>query len=109
MAFFSGELTQYTVQLFSGSGGIGAAIVCDAGSSGAVYLRFIRTGSLPANSTNVIASGTRQFYLHFAYGELAHVVDVLRNEKPVRFAFRDDTMTGYLTTSPEPVGEGEGV
>jgi len=34
-------------------------------------------------------------------------VDLLRNEKPIRFFFRDDNMASYLTTSDEPVGEGE--
>lgn len=108
MAYYSGELTTYTLQYNSGSGTYGAFIVCGTVSSGVVYLRFVRAGgALTANSTHLV-SGTRQFYLSFRYEELPVVVDLLRNEKPVNFWFRDDSFHGGLMTSTEPVGEAEG-
>lgn len=34
-------------------------------------------------------------------------LDLLRNEKPVKLFFHDDTLAAYVTTGDEPVGEGE--
>ena len=107
MAYYYGELSSYTLQYRSG--GAAATIVCVTVSSGVLYLRFERGDVLTANSTNVIASGTRQFYMSYPYDQLPVVVDLLRNEKPVTFWFRDDSMHGGLTTSAEPPGEAEGV
>ena len=36
-----------------------------------------------------------------------HCVDLLRNESPVNFYYNDATNVALLTTSLEPVGEGE--
>ena len=47
------------------------------------------------------------FYVSYKYAQLANIIDLLRNEKPIRFFFADDTKASYLTTSDEPVGEGE--
>jgi hypothetical protein len=47
------------------------------------------------------------YYVSYRYSQLSNIVDLLRNEKPIKFFFRDDTMAAYLTTASEPVGEEE--
>ena len=38
----------------------------------------------------------------------AHVIDLLRNEKPIYFSFSDVSKLGFIRTGKEPVGEGDG-
>jgi hypothetical protein len=37
----------------------------------------------------------------------SRIVDLLRNEKPLYFNFNESSQKTYLSTSSEPVGEGE--
>ena len=36
-----------------------------------------------------------------------HVIDLLRNEKPIYFSYSETSNLGFLRTGKEPVGEGE--
>ncbi len=47
------------------------------------------------------------FTLYYKYAQYAGIVDMLRNEKPIHFIFREAQSYGYLSTSNEPVGEEE--
>lgn len=72
------------------------------------FLRFFPEATpLPPNSKTTHVSGKPMFYVSYRYAQLANVLDLLRNEKPIKFFFRDDNLASYITTSDEPVGEGE--
>ncbi|MEM1081613.1 MAG: hypothetical protein AAGH65_08535 [Pseudomonadota bacterium] len=56
---------------------------------------------------NEVAPGFYAFYYH--HYQLQHLIDMLRNEKPITVFF-DDEMgfnNSRIATSAEPVGEGE--
>ncbi len=117
MANYSYSVKKYLVFLYGGpDGNPGAAnaaatiLITLSGSSGNAksYLRFFPEGaSLPNNSMSGSSSGDPIFYLSYQYDQLANAIDLLRNESPINFFFRDDTMTGYINTGQEKVGEGE--
>ena len=93
---------------FSGAGGADALISLTTVNPNLLpSLRFYRAGSvIPPNSFSS-AGGRTFFYCNYTYDQLPVVIDLLRNEKPIRFFFRDDNLLGYITTAVEPVGEGE--
>lgn len=47
------------------------------------------------------------YMCHFHSSSYEHIVDVLRNERPVFFTFMEGKKIGNIATSSEPVGEGE--
>jgi len=47
------------------------------------------------------------FYASYPYCQYAGVIDLLRNEKPVKFFFDQESGTAYVGTYSEKVGEGE--
>ena len=104
------EVSTYLVFSYGGPNGNGGA---DATVSlgipkGWAFLRFYpERVTVPANSKSTHTSGKPIYYVNYRYAQLNNVIDLLRNEKPIRFFFRDDAMVAYLTTSNEPVGEGE--
>lgn len=52
---------------------------------------------------------TGTIILNYPLSLYSHVVDILRNEKPVFVRFKDGEPTsGSIDTSVEPVGEGTG-
>ena len=63
------------------------------------------TAALPV--AQVIAPNYYAFYYH--HSQLDHLVDMLRNEKPISVFFNDDNgfNNSRISTSDEPVGEGE--
>jgi hypothetical protein len=73
------------------------------------YLRFYPEGTpLPTNSVDTnLLTGMPMFYVSYRYARFENVVDLLRNESPIRFYFNDANLFGYVTTAKEPVGEGE--
>ena len=110
MAITFVDVSSYLVFAYGGPGGnSGADATISLGIPNAfAFLQFFPEGTaLPANSKGTHISGEPIFYVSYRYAQLANVVDLLRNEKPIRFFFRDDTMESYITTSDEPVGEGE--
>ena len=74
--------------------------------SGKVVMRFTRDYT-KGNSTQKHADGTYTFYCHFRVEKYHAFIDILRNEKPLYFFYNFDSNQCYVTTSDEPVGEGE--
>jgi hypothetical protein len=44
---------------------------------------------------------------HFPWVQFSAVIDLLRNEKPIWLWYDRNVKMGYISTSPEPVGEGD--
>ena len=90
-----------------GNGGADATISLGI-PQGWAFLRFYAEGTtLPDNGKTTHVSGKPIYYVSYRYSQLGNAIDLLRNEKPIKFFFRDDTMSAYLTTSSEPVEEEE--
>jgi hypothetical protein len=71
-------------------------------------LRFHKDGVLP-DATAPTTYGQR-FYGHMDYRQMKMVVDLLRNESPVRLGWNDGNPNLFhLMTGKEPVGEGDGM
>ena len=49
------------------------------------------------------------FVFHYHHSQLQHLIDMLRNEKPIYVRFDDDKgfNNSRIATTDEPVGEGE--
>ena len=104
-------VSTYLVFAYGGpNGNAGASASIFLGIPNAfAFLRFYPDGvAVPANSKSMHVSGKPIFYVNYRYASFGGVVDLLRNEKPIKFLFRDDTLAAYITTGEEPVGEGEG-
>jgi len=110
MAMTFVEVSTYLVFSYGGpNGNSGAEATVSLGiPDGWAFLRFYPDGAgLPPNRKVSHLSGKPIYYVSYRYNQLSNIIDLLRNEKPIRFFFRDDTMAAYLTTGPEPVGEEE--
>ncbi len=104
------NVSTYLVFAYGGpNGNDGADATISLGIPNAfAFLKFYpESVALPANSKGTHMSGKPIFYVNYRYAQFQNVLDLLRNEKPIKFFFRDDTMASYITTSDEPVGEGE--
>ena len=73
--------------------------------SGRIILWFI-TGELLENHVENFGN-KRALNCYFKAERYPHFIDILRNEKPLFFYYNRDDRTCYITTSDEPVGEGE--
>ncbi|MDJ0837804.1 MAG: hypothetical protein QNK37_14910 [Acidobacteriota bacterium] len=72
------------------------------------FLQFFPQGSdLKPNSSGTHSNGYDMYYVSYQYDQLANVLDLLRNEKPIKFFFNKDNNSAYITTGTEPIGEGE--
>lgn len=110
MAMTFVEVSTYKVFCYGGPDGNGGvdAMVSLGIPEGWAFLRFYPDGAtIPANSKSTHRTGKPLYYVNYRYAQFGNVVDILRNEKPIRFFFRDDTMAAYITTAKEPVGEEE--
>ncbi len=71
-------------------------------------LKFHKEGPLPAASAPTTFG--QRFYGHMDFQQMHAVVDLLRNESPVRFGWYEANPNLYhLMTGAEPVGEGDGL
>ena len=71
-------------------------------------LKFYKEGPLPDASAPTIYG--QRFYGYMDYQQMQEVVDLLRNEKPIRFGWYDENPNFFhLMTGAEPVGEGDGL
>ena len=112
MSYTFVEVSTYKVFAYGGPNGNGGAdATISLGIPNAyAFLRFFPEGvSLPPNNKVSHMSGKPIYYVSYRYSQLANTVDLLRNEKPMMFFFRDDMKAAYLTTANEPVGEEEGL
>jgi hypothetical protein len=60
--------------------------------------------ALPENYHDV---NSKLVYLRYHIHMYPHIIDILRNEKPIYFSYSDKSKLGYIRTGKEPVGEGE--
>ena len=78
------------------------------GESFYALLKFHKRGPLP-NASAPTTYGQR-FYGHLDYQQMQMMVDLLRNESPVRFGwYEQNPNLFHLMTGAEPVGEGDGL
>jgi len=78
------------------------------GSGFYASLEFRKQGPLP-NASAPTTYGQR-FYGYLDFQQMQMFVDLLRNEKPVRFGWDEaNPNLFHLMTGEEPVGEGDGV
>lgn len=99
-SFIIEQFKTYKVFLFKDTNSIHIKL-----KSGKAILRFIK-GRLKKNK--ITAAGKQNLYESFYPMDsyMAHI-DLLRNEKPLFFFFSELDNSSYITTSDEPVGEGE--
>jgi hypothetical protein len=71
-------------------------------------LTMVKSGPLPPASAPTTYG--QRFYGFMDYQQMAMVVDLLRNEKPVQFGWlNEDPNQFHLMSAAEPVGEGDGL
>jgi hypothetical protein len=71
-------------------------------------LTFHKSGALPASTAPVVNGGQR-FYAHLDFQQMPVFVDILRNEKPLRFGWDEQNPNLFhMMSSDEPIGEGDG-
>jgi hypothetical protein len=98
------NVTQYHVLFYGSSDGYldcRAQITPYAGSNVLGYIRFHDPGMPFPSDTQ---SGGK-IIMHVPSAMFENIIDVLRNEKPIDFYFASGH--AFLSTSAEPVGEGE--
>ena len=125
MAYIYANISSYFVWCHAGPNGLtGSAhgndgadakirLVLENGES--AFFFFYRDGvALPPNQRILYSSGRSAYYVTYRWPQFASIIDLLRNEKPLTFFFRDSVRDGVpaneatLSTSAEPVGEEEG-
>lgn len=104
--FIIEEFDNYKVFLFSRSDSNVEYKIHIKIPSGHIFLWFVK-GHLKTNEVVTVAGGRRILNCYFRSDRYPHFIDILRNEKPLFFYYNRDDMTCYITTSDEPVGEGE--
>jgi hypothetical protein len=100
----------YTIDSYKASVGGGAYYggVQLFGSGFYCSLTMVKSGPLPPASAPTTFG--QRFYGSMDYQQMAMVVDLLRNEKPVQFGWmEEDPNQFHLMSSAEPVGEGDGL
>jgi hypothetical protein len=86
---------QAHVSCYSGTGEhVGSLLFYDDTRPVPVRNSFIGTSTIPG--------------MVFKSSQFLHILTLLREEKPLFFNFTTESMTGYLSSTNEPVGEDEG-
>ncbi len=81
-----------------------AVAICTAGGGKRVYVYF--SGS--PNALSEARKSGNNYFLYYRYADMANIIDMLRNEKPIYLIFvPEGTNNSRLSTMNEPVGEGE--
>jgi hypothetical protein len=72
-------------------------------------LHFHKIGPL-SSATTSITSYEERFFGHMDYQQMQMCIDLLRNEKPIKFGWDNTNPNNFqLMTGSEPVGEGDGI
>ena len=105
----SGELTSYTVTIYGRPGEQRAHVLLfSQPASTLCYLTFYtESAALPENRLVLRDNGSKQLYISQRYSDYSNILDLMRNEKPVYFFYRDDIKLFYVKSGEEPVGEHE--
>jgi hypothetical protein len=104
------DISTYLVFEYGGPQGLSdvrAVISLGVPNATATLFFYPDNVAIPNNLTGTDMSGQKWYNANYPYYQYAGVIDLLRNEQPVKFFFRDDNLATYITTSHEPVGEGE--
>jgi hypothetical protein len=101
------EITQYKASVGGKAGGY-YGILQLFGSGIYASIRFHDSGALPGSSAPTTFG--QRFYGHMDFQQMPVMVDLLRNESPVRFGFyKENPNMFHLMTGREPVGKGDGI
>ncbi len=101
------DITEYKASVGGQKGGYYGGVQL-YGKSFYAYFKFHKDGPLPGASAPTTYG--QRFYGHLDYQQMAMMVDLLRNEKPIRFGWYEaDPNLFHLMTGAEPVGEADGV
>jgi len=104
--FIIEQFKKYKVFLYSGGGAaLSRAVIHILMPSGKAIFRF-KDGRLKKNSFKKTGKST-QYEVYVSADRYPHFIDLLRNEKPLYFFYEFNEHIAYITTSDEPVGEGE--
>lgn len=107
MAWQWREITEYVASVGGEQGSYYGGVQL-VGAGFYASLKFHREGPL-ANASAPTEFGQR-FYGHLYFEQMYAMVDLLRNEEPVRFGwYEEDPNLFHLMTGAEPVGEGDGI
>jgi hypothetical protein len=102
------EVKNYTLQMCNCSSPYSYIMLFGAEvSSKANYRVRLDFSSLTENNTYSLQQNGDFIQVPMNFKLLTSVTDLLRNEKPVFFNWSTQTKIGILSTSDEPVGEGE--
>ena len=84
----------------------GAKAVCTcAGTDGWTVYIYFHEG---AQALNAASKSGKNYYVYYRYSDMSNIIDMLRNEKPVFLHYvPEGTNNTRLSTTSEPVGEGE--
>lgn len=105
MSTYFGQIDEYFLNVLSPKSYEGKRLMNLVGDFGKAILWFFPSGSsLPDNSKR---SNQNMFDIYYSIDDWEAVLDVLRNEKPVYFNYRDTNNAAQIYTGKEPVGEGE--
>jgi hypothetical protein len=109
MATIYEEISNYGLVAYAGPQGNSNArtVVWLFTATTVALLSFCPEGAVPANTVTALGNGKSLYMVNYPSSQYAAVVDILRNEKPVRFSFDDVAMKSYIAAGPEPVGENE--
>ncbi|MFZ2171120.1 MAG: hypothetical protein WAW61_15965 [Methylococcaceae bacterium] len=101
------QVSTYQYYNFS-SRSSGKTVIILKGTGGEIcYIHFEDnpTAALPrAEQTS-----KKSYVFHYHHSQLQHLIDMLRNEKPITVIYDNDPVANnsIISTSAEPVGEGE--
>jgi hypothetical protein len=100
------QFDAYRVRYLSG-GGAGPEIDCLLRGEQVGRLLFHEDDEeLPANQLQDGPEGG-VVHLHFRLSQFPHLIDLLREEKPLYLSLSEPGLVGAVMTGSEPVGEGE--
>jgi len=98
------EFKVYKVFLVSGN--VNEASIHIKLPSGVAVIRFLH-GKLPSNEVVTKDESKKLYKVHASANNYPFYIDIIRNEGPLFFFYDFDDNLSYITTSEEPVGEGE--
>jgi hypothetical protein len=106
------EIKNYSVEYYAGGNSNYAfrAIVDLRRNDNSLFacLYFYRNPTAMPNVDDQAKLGRPYAWCYFPEEDFSRVLDLLRNEKPLYFRYITGTLNmGVITTSNEPVGEGE--
>jgi hypothetical protein len=99
------ELTSYQYYQFSSRDDLYKAIAICAGADGKTVNLYFHGGT---QALSAASKSGNSYSLYYRYSDMSHIVDMLRNEKPIYLIYLPEgTNNTRISTSSEPIGEGE--